>query len=72
MHLLCVRDVNSQSLQLLLDGDLCTSPGVVLERLEDLDARIAALTERRDRALRARDEYVQQAEALLAAASVAS
>jgi hypothetical protein len=33
--------------------------------LEDLDVRIAKLTERRDRAQRALDGYLKQAEALL-------
>jgi hypothetical protein len=56
----------NQSLQRLRDGTLLYAPGMAYERLSDLDARIAELTERRDRAQRVLDGHMQAAQALLA------
>jgi hypothetical protein len=54
-------------LQMLHDGTLIRAPGVLYERLSDLDASIQAWTARRDRAQALLDAAVRDAEALLAA-----
>ena len=59
-------------LERLAEGTLLRTPGTVFRSLAYLDTRIAEVTEQRDRAQRALDGLVQQAEALLAAQSVAS
>jgi hypothetical protein len=55
-----------RQLQMLRAGTLLRAPGETYESLAYLDARIAELTERRDRAQRALDSYVAAAEQLLA------
>ena len=59
------QGVLQRQLQLLRNGELWKAPGVVFERLVDLDARIKELTDRRDRAQNALDGYLKTAEALL-------
>jgi hypothetical protein len=54
-----------RQLQMLHDGTLLLAQGVASERLSDLDARIAELTQRRDRAQWALDAHVKAAEQLL-------
>ena len=51
--------------ELLAAGQLLKAPGEFFASPADLDARIAELTDRRDRARRALDGYMQQAETLL-------
>ena len=53
-------------LQLLRDGRLFVAPGVTYGRLDSIDARIAELTRRRDRAQSALDAHLKTAEQLLA------
>jgi hypothetical protein len=66
------RQQNLQrQLVMLHEGTLLRGPSETYARLIDLDARIAELTERRDRAQLQLDGLVQQAEALLAAVPVA-
>jgi hypothetical protein len=57
-------------LKRLHDGTLLRAPGEAYPRLADLDARIAELTQRRDRTQAALDGYIAAAEALLAEADV--
>lgn len=59
-----------QQLTLLNDGTLLRAPGVTYGRMDDINARLVELTERRDRAQRALDVHVAQAEALLAGETV--
>jgi hypothetical protein len=59
-------------LRLLHEGRLLMAPGVTYERLADLDARIAELTERRDRAQRALDGHLQAAATLVGEQPVSS
>ena len=54
-------------LRLLAEGRLFRAPGVTFGQIGALDARIAALTDRRDRAARALDGVLRQGEALFAA-----
>lgn len=58
-----------RALERLREGSLLKAPGVVFERLADLDARIAEERKRRDALQSALDAHLKQAEALLAAAA---
>ena len=58
-----------QQLVRLHDGTLLRAPGVVYDRISDLDARIADLRARRDRTQQALDSYVQVADTLLGEAT---
>jgi hypothetical protein len=56
-----------RGLERLREGSLLQAPGVVFERLDDLDARIAELTRRRDALQSALNAHLKTAEQLLAA-----
>jgi hypothetical protein len=60
-----------QQLMMLAQGVLYSGPGVRYEPLDDLDARIAELTDRRDRARAVLDAAVRQAEQLLGVTTTA-
>jgi hypothetical protein len=54
-----------QSLQLFHDGRLLSAPGVVWERVDDLDRKLHYARDRRDRVQAALDAHLKQAEQLL-------